>query len=503
MARDSYEMQEDFEDELSKSDVALGGLRYVTEAVGLPTDTESIEVATSGIPAYALTEAVSDGRLSELLEGIGEFASVEELISSVTDLPVEEAGLAATVMGAMSPGSRFRSIGEALEEITKRVKDYFTENPRRISRNEQRRMREMGYRPEEIEEIENPETSTRNVLKTGNWQGDSDDYGFGLTDQADLFDMGLTDKAPDLTQLGERTKAAGVDVSDIIETVKKEAIPTTPSSRYSDAFKTPQDFYPTSKTNPDRYDPVKYPQRAQTAELQTKHKLLKTAREDADREAKGMPPRNEPFRRRVSRPSDQQEIDFDAPSQEGGLPSIFNMLEDSMNPRSSEAGLDAALRGLDKDLDAARRSGTMPKGSSEFDPISRGENASMIDSLRAQLNQENLEPETVRRYTRELKRLLSDSDVDPDLMASGGRPGLYANIHAKRKRIAAGSGERMRRKGEEGAPTAENFRQAEKTEKKNMGGRPGTRRRRRMMVPASYKTGGQVFQKGYYGKSYK
>ena len=35
------------------------------------------------------------------------------------------------------------------------------------------------------------------------------------------------------------------------------------------------------------------------------------------------------------------------------------------------------------------------------------------------------------------------------------------------------------------------------------GGRPGTRRRRRMMVPASYKTGGHVFQKGYYGKTYK
>ena len=50
---------------------------------------------------------------------------------------------------------------------------------------------------------------------------------------------------------------------------------------------------------------------------------------------------------------------------------------------------------------------------------------------------------------------------------------------------------------------AENFRQAAKTEKKNMGGRPGTRRRKRMMVPASYKNGGQVFQKGYYGKSYK
>jgi len=34
------------------------------------------------------------------------------------------------------------------------------------------------------------------------------------------------------------------------------------------------------------------------------------------------------------------------------------------------------------------------------------------------------------------------------------RPGLWANIHAKRKRIKAGSGERMRKPGSKGAPTA-------------------------------------------------
>ena len=47
--------------------------------------------------------------------------------------------------------------------------------------------------------------------------------------------------------------------------------------------------------------------------------------------------------------------------------------------------------------------------------------------------------------------------------------GLYANIHAKRKRIAAGSGEKMRRPGTKGAPTAEAFKQAAKT-KANEGG---------------------------------
>jgi len=46
------------------------------------------------------------------------------------------------------------------------------------------------------------------------------------------------------------------------------------------------------------------------------------------------------------------------------------------------------------------------------------------------------------------------------------QPGLYANIHAKRKRIAAGSGEKMRKPGTKGAPTAKAFRESAKTAKK-------------------------------------
>jgi hypothetical protein len=41
--------------------------------------------------------------------------------------------------------------------------------------------------------------------------------------------------------------------------------------------------------------------------------------------------------------------------------------------------------------------------------------------------------------------------------------GLYANIHAKRRRIKAGSGERMRKPGSKGAPTASAFRKSKKT----------------------------------------
>lgn len=45
------------------------------------------------------------------------------------------------------------------------------------------------------------------------------------------------------------------------------------------------------------------------------------------------------------------------------------------------------------------------------------------------------------------------------------KQGLYSNIHAKRKRIAAGSGEKMRKPGTTGAPTAKAFKQAAKTAK--------------------------------------
>ena len=45
------------------------------------------------------------------------------------------------------------------------------------------------------------------------------------------------------------------------------------------------------------------------------------------------------------------------------------------------------------------------------------------------------------------------------------KPGLYSNIHAKRARIAAGSGEKMRKPGAKGAPTAAAFRASAKTAK--------------------------------------
>jgi len=52
--------------------------------------------------------------------------------------------------------------------------------------------------------------------------------------------------------------------------------------------------------------------------------------------------------------------------------------------------------------------------------------------------------------------------------------GLYANIHAKRERIKAGSGEKMRKAGAKGAPSTADFKAAAKTAKKT---KPSPKRR--------------------------
>lgn len=64
------------------------------------------------------------------------------------------------------------------------------------------------------------------------------------------------------------------------------------------------------------------------------------------------------------------------------------------------------------------------------------------------------------------KKQARRDDTDFTEYAEGGKVGLYANIAAKRKRIKAGSGERMRKVGSKGAPTKADFIQSAKTAKK-------------------------------------
>ena len=59
-----------------------------------------------------------------------------------------------------------------------------------------------------------------------------------------------------------------------------------------------------------------------------------------------------------------------------------------------------------------------------------------------------------------------DNPNDVEMYAAGGKVGLYENIHKKRARMAAGSGEQMRKPGSKGAPTREAFIKSAKTAKK-------------------------------------
>jgi hypothetical protein len=64
------------------------------------------------------------------------------------------------------------------------------------------------------------------------------------------------------------------------------------------------------------------------------------------------------------------------------------------------------------------------------------------------------------------KRKARRDNTDFTQYAEGGEVGLYANINAKKKRIAKGSGEKMRKVGSKGAPTAQAFINSAKTAKK-------------------------------------
>ena len=64
------------------------------------------------------------------------------------------------------------------------------------------------------------------------------------------------------------------------------------------------------------------------------------------------------------------------------------------------------------------------------------------------------------------KKKARRDDTDFTEYAEGGKVGLYANIHKKKARIAAGSGEKMRKPGSKGAPTKADFIKSAKTAKK-------------------------------------
>jgi hypothetical protein len=74
----------------------------------------------------------------------------------------------------------------------------------------------------------------------------------------------------------------------------------------------------------------------------------------------------------------------------------------------------------------------------------------------------DIDPSKMPRGVKKARR----DNTDFTQFAEGGKVGLYANINAKKKRIAAGSGEKMRKPGTKGAPSKQDFITSLKTAKK-------------------------------------
>ena len=65
------------------------------------------------------------------------------------------------------------------------------------------------------------------------------------------------------------------------------------------------------------------------------------------------------------------------------------------------------------------------------------------------------------------RKILRKDALEPvEIFQAGGAVGLYDNINAKRRRIAQGSGEKMRKPGAKGAPSKQDFIDSAKTAKK-------------------------------------
>ena len=83
-------------------------------------------------------------------------------------------------------------------------------------------------------------------------------------------------------------------------------------------------------------------------------------------------------------------------------------------------------------------------------------------SMRASRGMGDIAPSKMPSGVKKPRR----DNTDFTQFAEGGKVGLYDNINAKRKRIAAGSGEKMRKPGTKGAPTKAAFINSLKTAKK-------------------------------------
>lgn len=116
--------------------------------------------------------------------------------------------------------------------------------------------------------------------------------------------------------------------------------------------------------------------------------------------------------------------------------------------------------------DVSEKSVTLPQGNKfvNVPSIQKGIRLSN-DEISDQLNKKRLSPTSTHDT---LEEAVTAAKARSGGLKRGGsvKPGLYANIAAKRERIKRGSGEKMRKPGDPGAPTSQAFKDSAKTAKK-------------------------------------
>lgn len=119
-----------------------------------------------------------------------------------------------------------------------------------------------------------------------------------------------------------------------------------------------------------------------------------------------------------------------------------------------------AKTGSAKDAEAARRAGATQK------ELQAAKNVSESVTDPSPKDLQHLQDKLKKHQDDAKKKDDRNTDENKKSVTEAEKPGLWANIHAKRERIKHGSGERMRKPGSKGAPTKQAFKQSQATSKK-------------------------------------
>ena len=287
------DMQAVYDDEV-ESGYAATGLRGLIDVLGDESISENLPILLRAMEGTNITSQKglrdisrpmdTEGLALEISEAPRIFALLEELGTAG-----EIGGLA---MGAMSPGAKFKGFREGLEAI----KDRLLSREKTPDKSEYKLAVERGETPSFLGRMRPPSFyySPKDVV-----EGQTE----RLAKELEAFDLDLTDEIPTeaLQTLYGMAAKRGVNIDDIVQELRQNAIPTRPRSKYSDTYE-----------NPILSDVItQYPDRTKTAARRQRSRLVDLELEDRARREQGLRPRDTIETRRYRRQGDQIEMDFD------------------------------------------------------------------------------------------------------------------------------------------------------------------------------------------------